>query len=82
MSKITEEALQQVRYADYGLILSIRYVDKTDDDTWKIALWLNGSIGREIQINVPRESSDESVTKQIVEAIESNLPEWRKFVTP
>lgn len=82
ISKITRDAIQRVQYERCGLsegVLSIRYIDKTDTG-WKIAFWLKGTIGTDIHVAAPTQASDESVTTQIIEQIESNLAHWRELI--
>ena len=77
---IVEDAIRHVRYERYGLsggFMSVRYIDKTDGDFWKIAFWLKGQVGKEILIAASRNASEETVKQEIIAAIESNLPAWR-----
>ena len=84
MKTIAVDAIQHVRYERYGLssgFISVRYIDKTDGDVWKVAFWLKGQVGTEIAIHAPRNTSDENLKQEIIAAIESQLPAWRNAVT-
>ena len=83
MTEIVEKAIQQVQYDKFGLVegfLHVRYIDKLDNGIWKIGFWLNDK-GRDIQISISPNTSDEAAIRKIIAAIESNLPEWRKLIT-
>ncbi len=80
-NQVVEDAMLEVPYERYGLssrFVSVRYVDLKDDGSWKIAFWLKGSIGKELLIPVSQTATEETLKREIISAIESSLPAWRK----
>ena len=85
MLKVTEEAIQEADYGRYGLkggFLKLRFPpERITSNTWKIALWIGANVGREIELEVITSSNAKTVKEQIIQKIEAQLTEWRKFVT-